>query len=301
MKPTKSRKYCLDCQRSKIFFETKEEAERFIFYNSDEIAIQKGYAPVRCYHCIACNAWHLTSDEHEDTFAQSRTEIVLTKYRDYKERMRAGKQKNGDSLIKDPKQLLGIFVDILHLSTDLQNAYLSSDYDCVCRLADKINEGFQEAMKYAGHAPTKKDIEKFLRRVEREKRSWNGKSKLTAAAIGDLERYYAPMRKKLSLRERELEAMEQHEKKRKELEERELQASLKKQQMKKNRQMLDRLLFRVYDAYNEGDFHAAVKLLQDTSEQYLRLKETVSYSVRNKYETDINILIDLIDNALKQR
>lgn len=44
-------------------FQTKEEADRFIAYNAEEIKQKSGYAPVRSYYCKACCCYHLTSKE----------------------------------------------------------------------------------------------------------------------------------------------------------------------------------------------------------------------------------------------
>ena len=39
MKPTKNRVYCRDCGRVKMLFETEKQADTFIRFNRDEIAI----------------------------------------------------------------------------------------------------------------------------------------------------------------------------------------------------------------------------------------------------------------------
>ena len=46
-----------------MLFPTKEKAERFMEYNSDEIDEETGRRPVRAYFCIACGGWHITSQE----------------------------------------------------------------------------------------------------------------------------------------------------------------------------------------------------------------------------------------------
>ena len=61
MKP-KKRTYCPASGRAKIFFETKEEADRFITYNSEDILSQCRKAPVRSYYCAMCCGYHVTSN-----------------------------------------------------------------------------------------------------------------------------------------------------------------------------------------------------------------------------------------------
>ncbi|MBR2085314.1 MAG: hypothetical protein IJ879_12180, partial [Muribaculaceae bacterium] len=51
MKPTKNRRYCPDCGRVKMVFETEGSALKFIQYNSDEIMASNGHAPTRAYYC----------------------------------------------------------------------------------------------------------------------------------------------------------------------------------------------------------------------------------------------------------
>lgn len=54
MKPSKNSYYCVDCKRPKMLFTSKDKAERFMAYNSDEIFGETGHKPVRAYFCIAC-------------------------------------------------------------------------------------------------------------------------------------------------------------------------------------------------------------------------------------------------------
>ena len=81
MKPTKSRFFCREAQRSKMLFESQKKAENFMQYNSKEILNESGYAPVRSYHCIACDGWHLTS-RREERDLPSKTELVLEAYKE---------------------------------------------------------------------------------------------------------------------------------------------------------------------------------------------------------------------------
>lgn len=62
MKPTRSRIFCISCRRPKILFESKDKADNFIRFNSDEIVAETGKAPVRSYYCALCCGWHVTSN-----------------------------------------------------------------------------------------------------------------------------------------------------------------------------------------------------------------------------------------------
>lgn len=61
MKPIKNRVFCKVCNRSKMLFNSKKEALRFIEFNASEIKEQNGFAPTRAYYCVLCGGWHVTS------------------------------------------------------------------------------------------------------------------------------------------------------------------------------------------------------------------------------------------------
>ena len=63
MKPTKNRYYCRDIGRTKMLFDTEEQAQNFIKYNNDDILSDSGHAPTRAYYCVVCGGWHVTSLE----------------------------------------------------------------------------------------------------------------------------------------------------------------------------------------------------------------------------------------------
>lgn len=52
----------MGCRRPKILFDTKEKADAFIRYNSEEILASSGKAPVRSYYCSFCCGYHVTSN-----------------------------------------------------------------------------------------------------------------------------------------------------------------------------------------------------------------------------------------------
>lgn len=64
MKP-KNRIYCPAIGRSKMLFETKEKADRFIKFNEEDIK-KSGtieFKHLRSYYCITCGGWHITHAE----------------------------------------------------------------------------------------------------------------------------------------------------------------------------------------------------------------------------------------------
>ena len=79
MKPSKNKIFCRDCGKQKQVFETEKKADNFIKFNSNDIELESGYAPKRSYFCVACGAWHITSNENEFQ-GKSFTEKVLEKY-----------------------------------------------------------------------------------------------------------------------------------------------------------------------------------------------------------------------------
>lgn len=78
MKPTKNKVFCKDCERTKMLFDTEKKAENFIKFNKAEIEEESGFAPQRCYYCIFCGGWHLTSIK--DKIGSSKKEQLLEKY-----------------------------------------------------------------------------------------------------------------------------------------------------------------------------------------------------------------------------
>ena len=79
MKPTKNNFFCLDSNKTKMRFETEKKALNFIKFNSHEIEKETGKAPTRCYFCIACNSYHVTSNKI-DYKIKSKTEHILEQY-----------------------------------------------------------------------------------------------------------------------------------------------------------------------------------------------------------------------------
>lgn len=61
MKPKKNRIYCPLANRAKMLFESKDEADRFIEFNSEDFTGNK--KPTRAYYCTCCGGWHITSKE----------------------------------------------------------------------------------------------------------------------------------------------------------------------------------------------------------------------------------------------
>lgn len=60
MKP-KNRVFCVQCNRSKLLFESESKAKNFIKFNAEEIRKENGKAPNRVYFCESCGGYHVTS------------------------------------------------------------------------------------------------------------------------------------------------------------------------------------------------------------------------------------------------
>lgn len=77
----KNRVYCVLSQRPKMVFKTKEEADRFIKFNTtnpDEWDEKK--VPVRSYYCVGCGGYHVTSKKskvHEESFDIQQQEHII--------------------------------------------------------------------------------------------------------------------------------------------------------------------------------------------------------------------------------
>jgi hypothetical protein len=66
MKPRKNIVFCDGSQISKMLFETKAKADKFIMYNSEGILEESGKAPVRSYYCEVCCGYHVTSNPSKE-------------------------------------------------------------------------------------------------------------------------------------------------------------------------------------------------------------------------------------------
>lgn len=75
MRPTKNHKFCVECNRAKILFESEPKALKYIKLNYDEIFAENGKAPIRAYYCKSCCGWHVTSKgQASDVLLQSNAE-----------------------------------------------------------------------------------------------------------------------------------------------------------------------------------------------------------------------------------
>ena len=77
----KNRVYCVLSQRSKMVFKTKEEADRFIKFNTaNPEEWDEGKVPIRSYYCVGCGGYHVTSKRdkvHEESFDIQQQEHII--------------------------------------------------------------------------------------------------------------------------------------------------------------------------------------------------------------------------------
>ena len=66
-----------------MLFEDEKKANLFLQFNTEDILAECGYSPIRSYFCIACNGWHVTSQNEAPNY-KSVTENVLEKYTEAK-------------------------------------------------------------------------------------------------------------------------------------------------------------------------------------------------------------------------
>lgn len=83
MSHTKNRVQCVECNKPKLLFATKKEAELFIKFNADNIKQESGYAPIRAYYCRHCGGWHVTSKESQATSILKEVDRHLIKLQKY--------------------------------------------------------------------------------------------------------------------------------------------------------------------------------------------------------------------------
>ena len=125
MKPTKNRIFCKDCGKPKMLFETEKKADTFIKFNSDEIEQESGYKPERSYFCIYCGGWHVTSIR-DYLEIKSKTEILLDKYKEEKEKKAILQQERSIIRLKKQEELKKILSSLENEIYKLQSLELNS-------------------------------------------------------------------------------------------------------------------------------------------------------------------------------
>jgi hypothetical protein len=109
MRPTKNRRFCPDCGRAKMFFETEDAAKRFIEYNSDDIEKEHGFKPIRSYYCDCCCGWHVTSKDYVN--------FTKSPHRRYVDRYIEQTKKH----VHTPSSILDIAKRLIALSEKIKN------------------------------------------------------------------------------------------------------------------------------------------------------------------------------------
>lgn len=84
--PTKNRKFCVIANKQKLTFRSRAKADRFMWFNSESILIEKGRCPVRSYYCHACGGFHVTSRCSEDSDYQ---QLIFSLKKNFKIKMSA--------------------------------------------------------------------------------------------------------------------------------------------------------------------------------------------------------------------
>lgn len=136
MKPIKNRVFCPECGRAKMLFDSKKRALNFIKYNKEEILAETGYAPKRCYYCLACGGWHLTSHDEREDVTRSFTLKVL---RDYKNEMNRVEDRRLAGILKQADTLIDVAIA---LTSDHKMAKARRQFEDAIRFLEEA-EGFE--------------------------------------------------------------------------------------------------------------------------------------------------------------
>jgi len=142
MKPTKNNFYCLDSNKTKMRFETEKKALNFIKFNSKEIEMENGKAPTRCYFCIACNSYHVTSNKI-DYKIKSKTEQILEQYNKEINKKTFKEIQQQQKIVQEQQQLN---VLLLEIHQDIKKLrHLNNFPDLIMEAINKINAKLDQA------------------------------------------------------------------------------------------------------------------------------------------------------------
>lgn len=145
-----------------MIFETETKANTFIKFNSDEIARESGYAPVRAYHCLACNAWHLTSSREVKNLP-NKTELAIAAFSQAKVQKAEQKVKNSERREAAREKLHIIIQDTLKTIEEIEQLIqANADDDKINKLMAIANENHRLADNIQGATNLKKKIKARL-------------------------------------------------------------------------------------------------------------------------------------------
>lgn len=151
MKPKKNRIYCPLANRAKMLFESKDEADRFIEFNSEDFTGNK--KPTRAYYCTCCGGWHITSKDNihisEEKDIENQKEIEDINRRKLNKQITSIEQKIGkkDKYKTKSKEQLLSYLDEIKQVEDFMNANKKETlsraraYHRLNLLRDKIFQG----------------------------------------------------------------------------------------------------------------------------------------------------------------
>lgn len=108
MKPTKKRYYCIGARKEKIHFNSREEAQRFLYYNAEAATDSFGRRPCRVYYCQECHSFHVTSQtvgRHRASFLQVYGEETGSEIYECFDALTGGKRQVEPILKKNIKEL----------------------------------------------------------------------------------------------------------------------------------------------------------------------------------------------------
>lgn len=190
MKPKKNRIYCPLANRAKMLFESKDEADRFIEFNSEDFTGNK--KPTRAYYCTCCGGWHITSKDNihisEEKDIENQKEIEDINRRKLNKQITSIEQKIGkkDKYKTKSKEQLLSYLDEIKQVEGFMNANKKETlsraraYHRLNLLRDKIFQGLvfnvyrkivdeiQEVRKLILLFENKERTDEMLNEIEKE-------------------------------------------------------------------------------------------------------------------------------------
>ena len=143
--------YCASSRKTKVLYETEQQANNFIIYNCESIENQSGYAPIRSYYCELCGGWHVTSQaESEGYHGMSRAEYNLRKSRAFEAENARRKQ-----LIAEEKAAVKVVEKVVEKVEPQIN-----EEQVVAQLINEIRANFNKEMVVFFSAYRAKDLDK---------------------------------------------------------------------------------------------------------------------------------------------
>ncbi len=138
-----SSKLCPEAGKSKLCFESKQAANRFIAFNSELILRQHGFAPVRSYLCPACGCWHVTSKPRTSDARSSKKSGARSGKKSDAKCVRKHSEQEAESTPLAPELRHDLQRQLRHMERCLQSAFKALSLCDMKRVKTLCNEALQ--------------------------------------------------------------------------------------------------------------------------------------------------------------